>query len=365
MEEIKDKLTLLQKHLIELIELLDIAHMRAQIEELESTTAAADFWNQEENARTVMQELAVLREDVTLVDSLKSQIAETLDFIAMAEQEADSDSLTTELTNTYYSIERKYKQLEIRRFLSGPYDAAHAIMSVHAGQGGIEAMDWAEMLKRMYVRFAERKTWKCEIINESLGEETGLKSVTMLVSGHHAYGYLKRESGTHRLVRLSPFNADNLRQTSFAQVEVLPEIDSDETNALVKDDDLEWSFSRSSGKGGQNVNKVSTAVRVKHLPTGIVVECQAQRTQVQNRKLALSILTARLDELMREQQAKEIADLKGSYTPASWGTQIRNYVLHPYHLVKDLRTHVETSNTQAVLDGDIEAFVEAEIKLPS
>jgi peptide chain release factor 2 len=365
MEEIKDKLVNLQQRLVELTTLLDINRLRAEIKALESTTSSADFWAQEERARQVMQELAALKEDVSLVDDLTAQIEEARALIAMAESETDSEAVVDDLTNTYYTLEKKFKQLEIKKFLSGTYDATNAIVSIHAGQGGTEAMDWAEMLKRMYVRFAERKGWKYEILNESMGEETGIKSVTVLFSGHHAYGYLKKDSGTHRLVRLSPFNADSLRQTSFAQVEVLPEIDTNQTNVIVRDDDLEWSFSRSSGKGGQNVNKVSTAVRVKHIPTGIVVECQAQRTQVQNRKLALSILTARLDELMREQQAKEIADLKGGYTPASWGTQIRNYVLHPYHLVKDLRTQVETSNTQAVLDGDIEAFIEAEIKLPS
>ncbi len=364
MEEVKEKLSFLKVRLSELAEILDVIELKAQIKNLEAVTLSPHFWQQEEKARETMQTLSALKEDVALVDSLEKEISEGLAFIEMAQLEAESDSFTQEITTTYFSLEKKFKQLEIKRFLSGPYDRANAILSVHAGQGGIEAMDWAEMLKRMYLRFVERKGWKYEIISESFGEETGIKSVTLLLSGSHAYGYLKKESGTHRLVRLSPFNADNLRQTSFAQVAVLPEIDTDQTQAHLKEDDLEWSFFRSSGKGGQNVNKVSTAVRVKHVPTGMVVECQAQRTQVQNRKLALSILTARLEELMREQQAQEIADLKGNYTPASWGTQIRNYVLHPYHLVKDLRTQVETSNTQAVLDGDIDLFIEAEIKLP-
>jgi peptide chain release factor 2 len=248
-------------------------------------------------------------------------------------------------------------------FLAGPYDAKNATMLIHAGQGGTEAMDWTSMLLRMYLRFCERRGWQTIILDSTSGEEAGIKSVTFLVKGLYAYGYLKNEAGTHRLVRQSPFNADNLRQTSFALVEVLPEFEEiDLPDIKIKDNDLEVSFFRSSSQGGQNVQKVSTAVRIIHKPTNIVVTAQSERFQEQNRKIALNLLRAKLWAREKEMAAKTKETIKGEYHPASWGTQIRSYVLHPYKMVKDLRTEVETSSTETVLDGDIDLFVDEELK---
>jgi len=254
-------------------------------------------------------------------------------------------------------------KFELQTFLSGPYDPKNALISIHAGQGGTEAMDWASMLFRMYLRYSEKKNWKTETIDVSEGEEAGIKSVTFKIEGRNAYGFLKGEAGTHRLVRQSPFNADKLRQTSFALVEVLPELEeADLTTVDIRDEDLEWQFFRASTQGGQNVQKVSTAVRLIHKPSEIVVTAHTERFQEQNRKIALNLLRAKLwarEEAMREKKVKE---LKGEYRPASWGNQIRSYVLHPYKMVKDLRTEVETGNPDTVLDGELDLFIEAEIQ---
>jgi peptide chain release factor 2 len=355
MLETKQRLEQLKKDFDSIVKSLKMDQKAQEISKLEAQTTDPDFWNDRESAKTLMQKLGDLKSEVDRVDDLKSGINI---LIELEKQKGLDKSFEIELAR----LEKLLSKLKLSSLLSGEYDHKNAILAIHAGQGGVEAMDWTSMLYRMYLRFSERKGYKTETIDLSQGEEAGVKSVTFKVIGQYAYGYLKGESGTHRLVRQSPFNADKLRQTSFALVEVLPELGKlDYPDIELKDEDLSWQFFRSSTQGGQNVQKVSTAVRVKHIPTGIVVTSQTQRFQEQNRKIALELLRAKLWALKQEQRLTEKNKLKGTYKPASWGNQIRSYVLHPYKMVKDLRTGVETSNTEAVLNGDIDNFIEAEL----
>ena len=321
-----------------LVEKLDIEQKRVRIREIEAEATNPDFWKDTLTASSKMKEMAALQKAIEDAEKLSQYIE----------------------SNNTTGLSSLLSKMEVYLYFAGPYDKSNAILSIHAGQGGADAMDWAEMLSRMYTRYFERKDFKYEVLDEAPGEEAGIKSVSIAVAGEFVYGYLKGEQGVHRLVLLSPFNANKLRHTSFALVEVLTQAETAEFE--VKDDDLERDFYRASSHGGQNVQKVSSAVRLKHKPTGIVVTCQTERQQAQNRENALKILKAKLWVLEQEKRSAEEKELKGTYRAPSWGNQIRSYVLHPYQMVKDLRTGVETSNTQGVLDGDIDIFIDAELK---
>ncbi len=306
-----------------------------------------------------MKKMSELRDEIEPVKSLHSKASEALELA-----ELEDESLRSDLETEVKAIEEEAARRELSALLSGPYDKGNALLTINAGAGGTDSQDWGAMLERMYLRWAERRGYDAEILDRTEGEEAGIKTVTIAVNGRFAYGYLRPEKGVHRLVRLSPFDAAHRRHTSFVQVEVLPDMSDSDTDIYIGPDDLRIDIYRSSSAGGQNVQKNATAVRLTHLPTGLVVSCQNERSQMQNRENAMRVLRARLLEMKREEQDKQLADLRGDYVKAEWGSQIRSYVLHPYQMVKDHRTDFEVGNTQSVLDGDIDGFIEAYLRNP-
>jgi len=319
-----------------------------------------DFWADREKAASVGRQAESLNSEVSSWQNLLNKVKQLEELIAFAQKENDL-SVAEASEKEFANLEKEFSELEFTVMFSGKYDDKNAILSIHAGTGGVDAQDWAQMMERMYLRFCERHNWQTEIIDRTVANEAGIKNVSLLISGHYAYGYLKGEAGSHRLVRMSPFNADQKRQTSFAKVEVLPELPQD-SDIEIKEEDLEIDFFRSSGPGGQNVNKTSSAVRLTHKPSGIVVSCQSERSQHQNRELTMKMLRGKLAELQQEERVETTAELKGVHQTAGFGNRIRSYVLQPNQLVKDERTGFETTNFNAVLDGEIDGFIEAYLR---
>lgn len=306
-----------------------------------------------------MQNLSSLKEELESFEKLSSKSEELTEFFQIIS--SDQDPMAEDLQKESRELTNELAKLELAVYLSGEYDRHNAIFSLHAGAGGVDSQDWTEMLMRMYLRYCERKNFKCEIVDTSFGDEAGLKSATIIISGHYAYGLLKAEKGIHRLVRLSPFDANHKRHTSFAMIDVVPEIEGD-CEGKINPDDLRIETYRASGAGGQHVNKTDSAVRITHLPTGIVIQCQNERSQHSNKQTALKILHAKLAEKERELQREKMAKLRGEHKDIAWGNQIRSYVFHPYSLVKDHRTNTETGNMQAVIDGDLDLFITSFLK---
>lgn len=338
---------------------LDIPKMKLQIQELEAAAAVPNLWDDPANAQKVTSALSVLQSDLNRVQNLRRRLDDAEVLLELAEAEADA-AYETEVETELKSLQNLVGELEVRTLLNGEYDAREALVTIRSEAGGVDAADWAHMLLRMYLRYCERHGWKTDVYETSWAEEAGIKSATFQVHAPYAYGILSVEQGTHRLVRISPFDNQSRRQTSFAGVEVIPVVE--QTDSIeIPDDDIRVDVYRSSGPGGQGVNTTDSAVRLTHIPTGIVVACQNERSQLQNKATAMMLLSAKILERQRQEEKAKIDALKGD-SAGSWGNQMRNYVLHPYQMVKDARTEFETGNTSAVLDGEIDGFIEAAIR---
>lgn len=356
MEELKDQIKNLAQKIRKAITILALDKKEAERQTLKELMSQENFWQDPEQARIVSTQYSILETSIKNWRELEDQIQDLE--LMLTEQQAED--LMTELTEQVDILEQKYQDLAINLYLRAQYDQNPAILTINAGAGGDDAQDWAAMLERMFLRFAEAEKWSSVILSRSAGAEAGIKSVTIRIAGNFAYGYLKTEAGVHRLVRLSPFDTDHARHTSFAMVEVLPELQ--EISISIKDEDLKIDTFRSSGNGGQSVNTTDSAVRITHLPTGIVVSCQNERSQLQNKNQAMLYLQSKLQRYYEAEKEEEKKALKGEYTTAAWGNQIRSYVLHPYKMVKDHRTDFETSDPDKVLNGDLMPFIKARLE---
>ncbi len=357
----KAKLDNLKEEISNTIADLNINEKESRLGELQTKSMEPNLWSDQNNAKKIMKELEHIKKEIAQSQILKESADSLMELYEMSDK--DNESEQELMSEEYCKLKDEINKFQTLKFLNGKYDPSDAIFSIHSGQGGTEANDWTEMLFRMYTMFFEKQGWKYEVQHMVRGTETGLGTVTMIVEGDYAFGMLKKETGAHRLVRQSPFNAQNLRQTSFAGVEVTPLIDDDDTDVIIKDEDIDFKAVRASGAGGQHVNKASTAVQITHIPTGITVHNSESRSQAQNRENAMRILRSKLWLIEEERREREIKQIKGEHKVAGWGNQIRNYVLHPYKLVKDLRTDIERSDPENVLNGDLEQFIDAEIRI--
>jgi peptide chain release factor 2 len=356
--DFSEDLALLRKRLTEAAAYLRIPELRERRPELEAEASKPDLWDDQDRARAVTAELAAVTDDITLYDGLERRLEDAETLFELAREEADA-SVEPEIEAATVELAHRFDSLELRSLFSGAYDEHDALCEVHAGEGGTDAQDWANMLLRMYVRWSERRGFTLELDEVTPGQEAGIGSATFIVKGRFAYGLLQAERGVHRLVRISPFNAQGKRQTAFAALGVVPMIGEAEADVEIDEKDLRIDTYRSSGAGGQHVNVTDSAVRITHLPTGIVVSCQNERSQHQNKDRAMQILRAKLADVERQKREEQLAELAGEQQRVGFGSQIRSYVLHPYQLVKDLRTDQETGNVDAVLDGDLDQFIEA------
>ncbi|WP_418471954.1 peptide chain release factor 2 [Eubacterium sp.] len=360
LDQFKTTLNAYKHPLQEVRDSLDLANKEQRIQELERKMEEPDFWNDPERSQELMKELKSKKDDVEIYRQLTSQMEDMELMIEMGYEENDPEVIS-EIQELLDEFETSFENIRMKTLLSGEYDRDDAIVTLHAGAGGTESCDWASMLYRMYTRWASAKGFEVEVLDYLDGEEAGIKSVTFQVHGENAYGYLKSEKGVHRLVRISPFNAAGKRQTSFVSCDVMPDIEED-VEIEINDDDLRIDTYRSSGAGGQHINKTSSAIRITHLPTGIVVQCQNERSQHMNKDKAMQMLKAKLYLLKQQENAEKAADIRGDVTEIGWGNQIRSYVMQPYTMVKDHRTNAETGNVDSVMDGNIDLFINAYLK---
>ncbi len=360
LDDIKNELVNARPEVKELGEVLQIERAKADLGDLRIQMEYDGFWDDHEKAQKVTQKCNTLERKIENFEKLQSLLEDTIELIELSLEEGD-DSSNEEILADAEAFKKKLEEEKLKSLLTGEYDNSNAIVTLHAGAGGTEAQDWSQMLYRMYNKYADTHGFKVDLLDWLDGDEAGIKSASFMVEGENAYGFLKSEAGVHRLVRVSPFDASGRRHTSFAAVEVMPEL-ADDVEVEIRPEDIEMQVYRSSGAGGQHINKTSSAVRLKHIPTGIVVSCQTQRSQFQNKDYCMKMLRAKLVEIKEREHLEKVSDIKGDQLKIEWGSQIRSYVFMPYTLVKDVRTGCETGNVQAVMDGDLDAFINAYLK---